>query len=437
MNSKSKEGEKKLISEYVQLSNKAKELYKSKKFKEALTIFEQCEKKCNEISSIDKKCECCYYCGLCHFKLFDCESSYNYFIKSKEYLDCIDKNNFPYLKYNGRLYAFITLTLIGLNKKDECINFINNDLIYSFTNKYNLEEKVVIFYRLIKDLLYPIKNNKFLTNFFGEYISEQNNILFNGEKGINTDLKNMLNKCLNNNAKKVIFFKNNQYFYKYKYQINNINNNPVLSYFENNYSLFEGCNSNNIFSLKMQTENFLKTNKIKICDEFKGMKTTDLIKEYIKRIENFNEVWSCICTIFSEIFKNYFISTKKIVKLCSTSDLFSDKKENLIKPNIGRRNSMLPNMSSKANNTPLIIKNEIKNFEADLELNVLDSNKKNVKNNINNNSIKQNINNNSEFRKQKRKSTNIVGRLNIKEEEKIKILVNTSEKTKKIKKKRK
>ena len=435
MNSKSKEGEKKLISEYVQLSNKAKELYKSKKYKEALTIFEQCEKKCSEISSLDRKCECSYYYGLCYFKLFDCESSYNFFIKSKEYLECVDKNNFPYLKYNGRLHAFITLTLIGLNKKDECINFINNDLIYSLTNKFNLEEKVVIFHRLIRDLLAPIKNNKLLASFLGEYISEQNNILFNGEKGINNDLKNMLNKCLNNNSKKIIFFKNNQFFYKYKYQISNIISNPVLSYFENNYSAFEGCNNNNIFSLKMQTENFLKTNKIKICDEFKGMKTTDLIKEYIKRIENFNEVWSNICIIFSEIFKNYFNSTKKIVKLCSTSDLFSNKKENLIKPGSVRRNSLISNMPSKVNNTPLMIKNEIKNIEAELELNGVDSNKKKIKNNFNNNNIKQNLNNNYDFTKQRRKSSNLIGRLNIKEETKIKILVNTNEKNKKIKKK--
>ena len=435
MNSKSKEGEKKLISEYVQLSNKAKELYKSKKYKEALTIFEQCEKKCSEISSLDRKCECSYYYGLCYFKLFDCESSYNFFIKSKEYLECVDKNNFPYLKYNGRLHAFITLTLIGLNKKDECINFINNDLIYSLTNKFNLEEKVVIFHRLIRDLLAPIKNNKLLASFLGEYISEQNNILFNGEKGINNDLKNMLNKCLNNNSKKIIFFKNNQFFYKYKYQISNIISNPVLSYFENNYSAFEGCNNNNIFSLKMQTENFLKTNKIKICDEFKGMKTTDLIKEYIKRIENFNEVWSNICTIFSEIFKNYFNSTKKIVKLCSTSDLFSNKKENLIKPGSVRRNSLVSNMPSKVNNTPLMIKNEIKNIEAELELNGVDSNKKKIKNNFNNNNIKQNLNNNYDFTKQRRKSSNLIGRLNIKEQTKIKILVNTNEKNKKIKKK--
>ena len=316
MNNKGKEGEKKLISEYVQLSNKAKVSYKSKNYKEAMIILVECEKKCSDISSFDKKCECTYYFGLCHYKLLNCEESYKYFIQSKAYLNFVDKNNFPYLKYSGRLYAFITLTLIGLNKKDECINFINNDLIYNINGKYNLEEKVVIFQRLIKDLLFPIKNNKSFTNFIGEYISEQNNILFNGETGINNDLKNTLNKCLNNNTKKIIFFKNNQLFYKYKYQINNINNNPLLSFFENNYNIFETCNNSNFISIKMQTENFLKTNKIKINDDFKGTKTTDLIKEYIKRIEIFNEIWNYICTIFTEIFKTYFISSKKIIKLC-------------------------------------------------------------------------------------------------------------------------
>ena len=430
MNNKGKEGEKKLISEYVQLSNKAKELYKSKKYNDALVILEQCEKKCCEISSFDKKCECSYYHGLCFFKLYDCESSYKYLIKSKEYLDCIDKNNFPYLKYNGRLYAFITLSLIGLDKKEECLNLINNDLIYNFSNKFNLEEKVVIFHRLIRDLLSPIKNNKILINFIGEYISEQNNILFNGEKGINVDLKNILNKCLNSNTKKVIFFKNNQFFYKYKYQINNINNNTILSYLENNYNIFENCNSSNLFSLKMQMENFLKSNKIKISDEFKGKKTIDLIKEYIKRIDNFNEVWNSICNIFPEMFKNHFISSKKIIKLCSTSDLFSNKKENLIKPGTAKRNSCVSNISSKNNNVPISIKNDMKNIiETELDINGVDiKNKRNNKSNTNNTNYDY-INKHS-----RRKSSNLIGRLKIKDEEKIKILVNTKEKNKTIKK---
>lgn len=44
MKNKSTEGEKKLISEYVQLSDKAKELYKSKKYKDAIELLAQCEK---------------------------------------------------------------------------------------------------------------------------------------------------------------------------------------------------------------------------------------------------------------------------------------------------------------------------------------------------------------------------------------------------------
>ena len=418
MNTKGKEGEKKLISEYVQLSNKAKELYKSKKYKDALILLEQCEKKCCEISSCDKKCECNYYFGLCKFKLTDCESSYKYLTKSKEYLECVDKNNFPYLKYNGRLYAIITIMLIALNKKDECINFINNDLINNLLNKFSLEEKVVIFHRFIKDLLAPIKNNKVLAAFIGEYISEQNNILFNGEKGINEELKNILNKCMNNNTKKIIFFKNNYFFYKYKYKINNPNNNPIISYFENNYSAFECCNNTNLFSVKMAMENFLKTNKIKISEEFKGMRCMDLIKEYINRIVYFSEVWFNMCNIFQEIFKNYFISSKKFIKLCSTSDLLSNKKENMLKPDM-KRNSCI---SKKNNNMALSMKNGVKNFEVELNLN----NEQNKKKNINNNDI----------RHERRKSTNIIGRIKIKDEEKIKIFVNTNEKIKKHRKKK-
>jgi hypothetical protein len=144
----------------------------------------------------------------------------------------------------------------------------------------------------------------------------------------------------------------------------------------------------------MQTENFLKSNKIKISDDFKGMKTTDLIKEYIKRLENFNEIWNNICNIFSEIFKNYFVSGKKIIKLCSTSDLFSNKKNNLIKPSTAKRSSCTNNISSKANNghIPLSIKNNMKNIETELNLNGIDINKKKNINNNNNNNTKNNMN---------------------------------------------
>ena len=67
-----KESEKKLISEYVQLSNKAKNFYKTKQYEEAIELFIQCEKKCVNISSYDKKCECTYYFGLCYYKIYNC-----------------------------------------------------------------------------------------------------------------------------------------------------------------------------------------------------------------------------------------------------------------------------------------------------------------------------------------------------------------------------
>ena len=280
MSIKSKEIEKKLISEYVQLSNKAKILYKQKNYTEALNLFNQCEKKCIDISLYDKKCECSYYHGLCYYKL-----------------------------YNSEL--IILITLLGMDKKDECVNFINNEIINDLTNKFNLEEKVVIFHRFIKDLLDQIKNTKLMTHFLEEYISEQNNILFNGEKSFNIVLKNMLNKCLNLNTKKLIWIKNNILFYKYKYDLNNANNNPIITFFENNITLSEEININNsIYMIKMSLENYIKNNKIKVGDDFKGTKYIQLIKEYIKRLENFDEVWKNIINIFSESFKNSFNNNK-------------------------------------------------------------------------------------------------------------------------------
>ena len=392
-----KESEKKIISEYVQLSNKAKILYKSKEYEEALELFTQCEKKCVNISSYDKKCECSYYYGLCNFKLYNCESCYKNLMKSKEFLNFVDKNTFPYLKYNGRLYALILLMLIGLDKKEESINFINNDIINDLMNKFNLEEKVVIFRRFIKDLLEPIKNNKQMTNFLGEYISEQNNILFNGEKSINSGLKNLLNKCLNNNTKRLLFSKSNIFYYKNKYKLNDPNSNPILNFFENNLNISEelNINNNNLFPLKMNLENYIKNNKIKIREDFKGTKPLQLIKEYIKRIENFEEIWKNIINIFNESFKNYFINSKKISKFSSSNDIFSNK-INIEKPIEQFSQSMKNNNNLKLH----------KKLSVDNQTNMINLNPKHAR----------------------RQSTNIIGHITLKEETKNKIYNKEKEK---------
>ena len=397
-----KESEKKIISEYVQLSNKAKTLYKSKEYEEALKLFTQCEKKCINISSYDKKCECSYYFGLCNFKLYNCESCYKNLMKTKEFLNFVDKNTFPYLKYNGRLYALILLMLIGLDKKEESINFINNDIINDLINKFNLEEKVVIFHRLIKDLLEPIKNNKLMTNFLGEYISEQNNILFNGEKSINSGIKNLLNKCWNNNTKRLLFSKSNIFYYKNKYKLNNPSANPILNFFENNLNISEELNfNNNLFPLKMNLENYIKNNKIKIGDDFKGSKPLQLIKEYVKRIENFEEIWKNIINIFNESFKNYFINSKKISKFSSSNDIFSNKNINIEKP-IEQFSQSMKNNNNKLH----------KKLSVDNQVNLINPNPKH----------------------NRRQSTNIIGHITLKDETKNKIYNKEKEKLNKPKK---
>jgi len=397
-----KESEKKIISEYVQLSNKAKTLYKSKEYEEALKLFTQCEKKCINISSYDKKCECSYYFGLCNFKLYNCESCYKNLMKTKEFLNFVDKNTFPYLKYNGRLYALILLMLIGLDKKEESINFINNDIINDLINKFNLEEKVVIFHRLIKDLLEPIKNNKLMTNFLGEYISEQNNILFNGEKSINSGIKNLLNKCWNNNSKRLLFSKSNIFYYKNKYKLNNPSANPILNFLENNLNISEELNfNNNLFPLKMNLENYIKNNKIKIGDDFKGSKPLQLIKEYVKRIENFEEIWKNIINIFNESFKNYFINSKKISKFSSSNDIFSNKNINIEKP-IEQFSQSMKNNNNKLH----------KKLSVDNQVNLINPNPKH----------------------NRRQSTNIIGHITLKDETKNKIYNKEKEKLNKPKK---
>ena len=95
-----------------------------------------------------------------------------------------------------------------------------------------------------------------------------------------------MNKCLNNNTKKLFFTKSSVYFYKNKYKINNPNTNPILNFLESNISDEMYFNNSSLYLLKMNLENYIKNNKIKIAEDFKDTKPLQLIKEYIQRIEN-------------------------------------------------------------------------------------------------------------------------------------------------------
>ena len=54
------------------------------------------------------------------------------------------------IKNKGRIYSVIILIVIGLNKKDKI-----NDSKYNINNTL-IDEKVVIFLWVVKDLLYPV-----------------------------------------------------------------------------------------------------------------------------------------------------------------------------------------------------------------------------------------------------------------------------------------
>lgn len=55
------------------------------------------------------------------------------------------------IKNKGRIYSFIILIVIGLNKKDKI-----KDSKYNINNTL-IDEKFVIFLWVVKDLLYPVK----------------------------------------------------------------------------------------------------------------------------------------------------------------------------------------------------------------------------------------------------------------------------------------
>ena len=57
--------------------------------------------------------------------------------KAKDFLSNVDRENFPYLKYYGRIYAYLILTLTALDQRDTCINLITETIINSLTYNFN------------------------------------------------------------------------------------------------------------------------------------------------------------------------------------------------------------------------------------------------------------------------------------------------------------
>ena len=214
----SKEEEKKFTSEYVKNFSLGQEQIKKKKnFNKALEIFKQCLDLAKKINNNQKLCESYYYNGLCYFTLYNLIESETNFNSSFSLINSFDQSNFPYYKIRGKVFAYIVHTNFLLKTLDENLQFIN-DNINNIIN-FKLEEKLVIFYNFIKEILYPFKKGNKFQEFKNEYYYAKNNILYNNENVISIKLKSIFLNLMNYQSMKLIFQKDVLLYYIDTYNI--------------------------------------------------------------------------------------------------------------------------------------------------------------------------------------------------------------------------
>ena len=359
----SKEEEKKFTSEYVKLFSLGRDQIKKKKnFQKGLEIFTQCLDLATKINNPNVLCESNYYKGLCSFKLCDLKSCYYNFNCSYNLINSVDISNFPYYKIRGKVFAYLVHSNFLVKNIDENIQFIENN--YENINKCKLEEKLVIFYNFIKELLHPIKKgNKFL-QFKNEYNSSKNNVLFNNEDSISIKLKSIFSSLMNYQTMKLIFEKDSILYYTDTYNIPS--NHLIFECFEKNDELI-----NEKAKMKMLIESFARSNKIKLDKEF----NTTSMKLYQERkdlYDKFAKIWELLLNSFQTIFKNNFnmsfsnstkLSPRKRVATPSLNVKFdknSTKTSNSTRNNRRISAFSLPsntNLNEKKNNTEKKVNN--------------------------------------------------------------------------------
>ena len=358
----SKEEEKKFTSEYVQNFSLGQEQIKKKKnFNKALEIFKQCLDLAKKINNNQKLCESYYYNGLCYFTLYNLIESETNFNSSFSLINSFDQSNFPYYKIRGKIFAYIVHTNFLLKSVDENINFINDNI--NSIIKFKLEEKLVIFYNFIKEILYPLKKGNRFNEFKNEYYSSKNNILYNNENTISIKLKSIFLNLMNYNSMKLIFQKDILLYYINTYNIPS--NHLIFNCFEKSDEFI-----NEKSKYKITFESLIKTNKIKIDKEF-NTTSSKLIQERKDLFDKFKKIWELLSLSFQHIFKNHlnitFSSSSKTNqrKRVVTPNLISNLKEKNSSDN-KQPKSTKNNRRSSHITTSTFNENEKVNFKKDI-----------------------------------------------------------------------
>ena len=359
----SKEEEKKFTSEYVKnFSLGQEQIKKNKNFNKALEIFNKCVDLAKKINNNQKLCESYYYNGLCYFTLYNLIESETNFNSSFSLINSFDQSNFPYYKIRGKVFAYIVHTNFLLKTLDENLQFIN-DNINNIIN-FKLEEKLVIFYNFIKEILYPFKKGNKFQEFKNEYYYAKNNILYNNENVISIKLKSIFLNLMNYQSMKLIFQKDVLLYYIDTYNIPS--NHLIFNCLEKSDEFI-----NEKSKFKIILESSIKSHKIKLDKEFNST-SLKLTQERKDLFDKFIKIWELLSLSFQNIFKNHlnitFTSSSKTVerKRVVTPNLVSIIKDKNSPSENKQPKSTKNNRRQSHITTSAFNENEKANFQKDI-----------------------------------------------------------------------
>lgn len=310
------EDDKKKISEYVKYFTEGHRYRKSRQYKSALDNY---HKSLNIIISsnlLEKQCESHFFIGQCNLKLNNIKESHEHLSKCDGMITRVQNGYFPFNKARGKVSADLIILkyvidnyLIALNYARCTVNMLENS--------YDLDDKMIIFYHFIKELITFIYPFKKAIPFINEYLSVKNEVVFNNEKTICLSLKTSFYNLMNNTTKQTLFDRSYIMFYKYKYNLEE--KNPLISFFEKNSEYMKDPNSQ---KAKTMLDGFIKNNKIMLINS-----SYELLLERKNRIETFNEFFELLANSFSTIFKNYFdkTNTTNIATNCNSNNIMQEK----------------------------------------------------------------------------------------------------------------
>ena len=320
--------EKKVIEKYIKIYENSKNLYKNKKYLEALEGFKNAYQLLLDIWDQYPKIITLYLMMKSSFytKQYDnCEKILEHLNSMLEYIPK-DKNDI-FIKIKAKILIY-QLILFFIN--DDIDNSIDSiiGLIKYLTNHptFNLEDKSKFFWAYIKSFLKITgitNSNKFLLlkEGYDSMIVEQININNNDEnkedikpeKKVNRFMMETYKNFMNSKLRSIIYELLDKEFYFVKY---GKTNDKVMMFLHKNINIF--VRDNNKERLMELFHTFLVLNKTNLKKEY-HMTLDELVFEQKRRIEAFDRIFSNLVGAFNHIFRPYFAQelpnlTKKMRK---------------------------------------------------------------------------------------------------------------------------